>query len=87
MGDAVNVLMQEYINYITTQVHFSVINSSLDSDESNRTQQPYALLIRSIRMTGIHLIEVISLLRATCIEEVRMLRPLNLLQGSNSTII
>ncbi|BHF75908.1 KICSTOR complex protein szt2 [Sparganum proliferum] len=54
--EANNTLLFEYIQYLTSQVHFSVIRSSLR--ENSKSTRPYALLQRSIQMAGVHLIEV-----------------------------
>ncbi|VDN96884.1 unnamed protein product [Rodentolepis nana] len=57
MQEATDCLLQEFITYMTIQMQFSVIYSTLDSDVNN-LEQPYALLQRSVKMAGVHLIEV-----------------------------
>nr|CDS33584.1 protein SZT2 [Hymenolepis microstoma] len=57
MQEATDCLLQEFITYMTKQMQFSVIYSTLDSDV-NKLEQPYALLQRSVKMAGVHLIEV-----------------------------
>uniref|UniRef100_A0A0X3NS30 Protein SZT2 n=2 Tax=Schistocephalus solidus TaxID=70667 RepID=A0A0X3NS30_SCHSO len=54
--EASNTLVFEYVQYLTSQVHFSVIRSSLW--DNSKSPRPYALLQRSIQMAGVHLIEV-----------------------------
>lgn len=57
MQEVMDCLLQEFITYMVRQMHFAVIYSTLDAD-ANRLEQPYALLQRSVKMAGIHLIEV-----------------------------
>lgn len=57
MQEAKDCLLQEFITYMTDQMQFTVIYSTLDLDP-NRIGEPYALLQRSVKMAGIHLIEV-----------------------------
>ncbi|KAM7536565.1 hypothetical protein Aperf_G00000088176 [Anoplocephala perfoliata] len=57
MQEAMDCLLQEFIAYMTRQMHFTVIYSTLNGD-ANRLKQPYALLQRSVKMSGIHLIEI-----------------------------
>lgn len=57
MQEVTDCLLQEFIDYMTMQMQFSVIYSTLDSDV-NKVDQPYALLQRSVKMAGIHLVEV-----------------------------
>uniref|UniRef100_A0A5K3F5G6 Uncharacterized protein n=1 Tax=Mesocestoides corti TaxID=53468 RepID=A0A5K3F5G6_MESCO len=61
MQQAGDALLQEFIAYMTRQMHFYVIKCSLDGDNepwSCKMKHPYALLQRSVKMAGIHLLEV-----------------------------
>ena len=57
MQEAADCLLQEFITYMTRQMHFNIILSTLD-DETIKLDHPYALLQRSVKMDGVHLIEV-----------------------------
>lgn len=57
MQEATDCLLQEFMTYMTRQMHFTVILSTLDS-ETPKLDHPYALLQRSVKMAGIHLVEV-----------------------------
>ncbi|VDK39724.1 unnamed protein product [Taenia asiatica] len=78
MKEATDCLLQEFMTYMTRQMHFTVILSTLDS-ESPKLDHPYALLQRSVKMAGIHLVEVfirdcIFCVRLKAIELCRLTR-------------
>ncbi|KAL5104989.1 KICSTOR complex protein SZT2 [Taenia crassiceps] len=78
MQEATDCLLQEFMTYMTRQMHFTVILSTLDS-ESPKLDHPYALLQRSVKMAGIHLVEIfirdcIFCVRLKAIELCRLTR-------------
>ncbi|CUT98773.1 protein SZT2 [Echinococcus multilocularis] len=78
MQEAKDCLLQEFITYMTHQMHFTVILSTLDS-ESPKLDHPYALLQRSVKVAGIHLVEIfirdcIFCVRLKAIELCRLTR-------------